>query len=296
MSYLAPPPMPAAVIVTKDVGGYVTDYQKQTDHYRSTQREVRLHECRSACTLALSLPNVCVYKDSILKFHLAYDPRNHQPNEEVSREMFASYPAAVQARLGTLTRDYKVLRGQELIALGIRDCNGPRPIEPKPSDQQILVASATPHHVLASVMPAASSEPPALANLMDKVPSIFGSEGPNSWSDATAAAQTHLVSVPAAHFRAAEMPLPPQRPVEFTPPESDIAHTRKAEEAKIAVADATPVDAASTTSFLATSAVAPLPRAERSPGTLHKLTLPKLISGAQPILPPNFSVYADLDR
>src|SRR5271165_7356875 len=122
MSYLNPPPGDAPVVVMKDVGGYVDQYSVQTARYFASNREVRLHECRSACTLALSLPNVCVYPDSILKFHLAYDPRNHQPNADVSQQMFNSYPAAVRARLGTLTREYKVLRGSELISLGIRDC------------------------------------------------------------------------------------------------------------------------------------------------------------------------------
>jgi hypothetical protein len=116
--------MPAPVIVTKDVGGFVMDYQTQTAIYRVSGRGVRLHECRSACTMALSLPNVCVYPDSTLKLHLAYDPRKHRTNADVSQQLFDSYPAAVQARLGTLTREYKVLRGSELIALGIRDCNG----------------------------------------------------------------------------------------------------------------------------------------------------------------------------
>ena len=31
------------------------DYQSQTAIYRASEREVRLHECRSACTMALGL-------------------------------------------------------------------------------------------------------------------------------------------------------------------------------------------------------------------------------------------------
>ncbi len=54
MSYLEPPPMPAPVIVMKDVAGLVADYQSQTAIYRASEREVRLHECRSACTMALA--------------------------------------------------------------------------------------------------------------------------------------------------------------------------------------------------------------------------------------------------
>lgn len=91
--------MPAPVIVMKDVGGLVADYQSQTAIYRASEREVRLHECRSACTMALGLPNVCVYPDSTLKFHFAYDPRNHQTNPGVSQQLFDSYPAAVRRGL-----------------------------------------------------------------------------------------------------------------------------------------------------------------------------------------------------
>jgi hypothetical protein len=112
------------VVVYKDVGGLVTDYQAQTELYRREGREVRLHECRSACTLALSLPNVCVYPDSLVKFHLAYNAIDRQTDAGVSAELFRSYPAAVQERLGYLTRQYKVLTGSELISLGIRNCNG----------------------------------------------------------------------------------------------------------------------------------------------------------------------------
>jgi hypothetical protein len=124
LGYLNPPPAPAPVIVYKDVGGLVSEYQAQTEIYRREGREVRLHECRSACTLALSLPNVCVYPHSLLKFHQAYNALNHEVDLGVSSVLFASYPAAVQARLGDLTRRYRVLTGSELIALGMRNCNG----------------------------------------------------------------------------------------------------------------------------------------------------------------------------
>ena len=107
----------------KDVGGFVSEYQAQTARYRQEGREVRLHECRSACTLALSLPNVCVYPTSLLKFHKAYNANTRAVDEGVSGELFRSYPAAVQARLGGLTREYRVLTGSELIALGLRNCN-----------------------------------------------------------------------------------------------------------------------------------------------------------------------------
>ncbi len=100
----------------------VSDYEARTEDYRRENREVRLHECRSACTLALSLPNVCVYPDAKLKFHQAYNELTREADLGVSARLFDSYPAAVRDRLGYLTRQYKVLSGVELIALGVRDC------------------------------------------------------------------------------------------------------------------------------------------------------------------------------
>ncbi len=122
MGYLSPPPSPQPVVVYKDVGGLVSDYEARTEDYRRENREVRLHECRSACTLALSLPNVCVYPDAKLKFHQAYNELTREADLGISAHLFDSYPAAVRDRLGYLTRQYKVLSGVELIALGVRDC------------------------------------------------------------------------------------------------------------------------------------------------------------------------------
>lgn len=124
MGYLHPPPSPAPVVVQKDIGGLVSDYKAVTEMYRRQNREVKLHECRSACTLALSLPNVCVYPSSVLKFHAAYHRDTKQMDAGVSAELFSAYPPAVRARLGYLTREYRSLSGRELISLGVRDCSG----------------------------------------------------------------------------------------------------------------------------------------------------------------------------
>jgi len=146
LGYLSPPPMPAPVVVYRDVGGLVSDYEAITERYRRENREVRLHECRSACTLALSLPNVCVYPDAKVKFHQAYNAINREVDHSVSSRLFASYPATVQARLGYLTREYRVLTGTELIALGMRNCeSGPTMIAGrKPPTPSTSVASARP--------------------------------------------------------------------------------------------------------------------------------------------------------
>lgn len=141
MGYLTPPPAPAPVVVYKDVGGLVSDYEAQTEIYRRENREVRLHECRSACTMALSLPNVCVYPDAQVKFHLAYNANTRATDYDVSARLFNYYPAAVKGRLGDLTRDYRVLSGLELISLGVRNCNGP---------DRVMIASRRPQRAPAS--------------------------------------------------------------------------------------------------------------------------------------------------
>jgi hypothetical protein len=147
LGYLSPPPAPTPVIVYKDVGGLVSDYEAQTEQYRRENREVRLHECRSACTLALSLPNVCVYPDAQIKFHQAYNAITRETDLGISAKLFASYPASVQQRLGYLTREYRVLRGSELIAIGMRNCNGDNPTmiaSRKQRQTPVTVASVQP--------------------------------------------------------------------------------------------------------------------------------------------------------
>jgi hypothetical protein len=101
--------------------------QTQTEIYRLTEREARLPKCRSACTLAMSLPNVCVYKDSTLKFHLAYDPRDHAVNPQVSQQMFESYPEAIRARLGSLARDLVESGRRQPHSPAVRKRSRPRP-------------------------------------------------------------------------------------------------------------------------------------------------------------------------
>lgn len=124
MGFLHPPPGDSPVIVVKDVGGDVHEYAAQARAYIASGREVRLHECRSACTLALALPNVCVYPNSVLRFHKAYNPYTKAVNDGVSDAMMQAYPPSVRQRLGVLTRQYQSLTGAELIRLGVRDCNG----------------------------------------------------------------------------------------------------------------------------------------------------------------------------
>jgi hypothetical protein len=221
LGYLSPPPAPAPVIVYKDVGGLVSDYQAQTEIYRREGREVRLHECRSACTLALSLPNVCVYPHSLVKFHLAYNAIDRQTDAGVSEALFQSYPPAVQQRLGGLTRQYKVLTGTELIALGLRNCNGDTMIASARRRAPPATASAAP---ASSIGDLAETVRGAVAEAFG--PSAPAPQGPIRVAVARAEPARGVDATPTASIgaRLAEAPEPPRRPPSlalapvFTPP------------------------------------------------------------------------------
>ncbi len=297
MGYLAPPPTPAPVVVMKDVGGLVTDYQAQTELYRASNREVRLHECRSACTMALGLPNVCVYPDSILKFHLAYDMRNHQTDFNVSQQLFESYPAAVRARLGGLTRDYKVLRGSELIALGVRNCN----------EERVMVAAAArkapaPRGV-AQAQPAEQGS--FFAGLMQNMMSALGGSGARTDPprDKIAMARAGAAAKPGpAESAPAEAPLPPARPAEFAAANSaGMSSSVTWSDASDAApaADAPTADAQISEAEITAAPIPPRRPMNVTHAFAYRLAaipLPKVITGAQPILPPGFGAYAPLDR
>jgi hypothetical protein len=270
----------------KDVGGLVTDYQAQTEIYRLSDREVRLHECRSACTMALSLPNVCVYPDSILKFHQAYDVRNHQTDLNVSQQLLDSYPAAVRARLGGLTREYKVLRGSELIELGVRNC----------SEERTMVASTAPRKtppMRARAEPQPAGQGSFFAGLMDKMWSAFGAgERTSQPDDKTVMARANAPKSISSESLPAEPPLPPARPTE-------VASMLGAAVEHDAI-DAAPPLEVQTTDAQMTDAPLPPPRPTSLTYSytyrLASIALPKIITGAQRILPPGFRAYAPLER
>lgn len=250
MGYLSPPPMPAPVIVVKDVGGLVTDYEARTEQYRRENREVRLHECRSACTLALSLPNVCVYPDAKVKFHQAYNALNRETDYGVSAKLFASYPAPVQARLGGLTRDYRVLSGTELIALGVRNC--------AQNDSGVMVAARKTRALASSI---ASAAPNA---------------NPNPWGDIAHRVQTAVASALAT---------PPEKG-QGTIRVAVADRSRAPDAMSRLISDARPEGLTDASREAETDAPLP-PRRPPSTAFLSKDVVPayrRLINGAQPIL------------
>jgi hypothetical protein len=229
LGYLSPPPSPAPVVVYKDVGGLVSDYEARTEQYRQENREVRLHECRSACTLALSLPNVCVYPDAQVKFHQAYNAITKEADLGISAKLFASYPTAVQTRLGYLTREYRVLSGRELIALGMRNCDGDNPVliasrkqrQASPATIASAAATANPNpwgdiaHKVQSAVASALSGPEEQARGSIRI-AVADRERIPMTSDAVARSEAPMGAPATARL---DVPLPPRRPPSeaFTP-------------------------------------------------------------------------------
>lgn len=265
MSYLVPPPNMSPVVVVKDFGGYVNEYAAQTEIYRRTNREVRVHECHSACTMALSLPNVCVYPNSVFKFHQAYDPRNHITNWEVSGQLFQTYPVAVRERLGTLSKRFTILRGEELIQLGVRECGSPQPrimiakAGTKPLPESMLSGSTT----LSMLTGKLQGMVPSLGVKPQLVPAAPGSRP---------ATKPSPPSVPDGMLEA-KIPLPPEKPSE------------------IAEANPAPADPDATPEAEPGGIPLPPPRPKvlvaYTPG-LPPFPILRIIDGAEPILPAHF--------
>lgn len=263
MSYLHPPPSPnIPVVVQRDFGGLVSEYKAMTEVYRRQNREVRLHECRSACTLALSLPNVCVYPHSVLRFHSAYHRDTKQVDPQISAELLSHYPPAVRERLGNhLTRHYRSLSGQELIDLGVRDCT-------KPPETMIARARQTPAMTVAAASGDSQevSVNPAAA-LVGGVRSMLGLGSPEPAAVMPAQRPALIAALPVA-----DAPLPPPRPR--------------------GVGD----DESGRDGVLARSAPEPPRRPDRLAAREDAAPArpPRLMLGAQPILPSHFTAYAAL--
>lgn len=103
--------------IHNDDGGYVVDYALKLEQYRDSGEEIRiLGRCDSACTLYLSLPNICVGRNASFSFHKPWGARR-EVIEMMQAYMMEQYPEWVRQWIkskGGLGRHYIVLRGKQL--------------------------------------------------------------------------------------------------------------------------------------------------------------------------------------
>jgi hypothetical protein len=133
--FVAPPPNMAPVAIYSDGGGLVDVYREAAIRYRLEGRQVKiLGSCRSACIMALSVPNVCVGPDAVVKAHHAYEPTTKVLRPDVTAQMMVDLPHSIRARVEpNITREYNsktTLFYNDLLALGIPDCNSIKSREP----------------------------------------------------------------------------------------------------------------------------------------------------------------------
>ncbi|HUZ91426.1 MAG TPA: hypothetical protein VMU78_05945, partial [Methylocella sp.] len=103
----------------------------------------------------------------------------------------------------------------------------------------------------------------------------------------------------------ADIPLPPQRPAELAQPSGDAPQVPLQAPAQVAAGTAVGAVAEAGSEAAAGPVLAPATEATTLPPrrpanaaffAMRRIALPKLITGSQPILPPDFSAYADMDR
>lgn len=130
---LHPPPAPAAVVITLDTGGLVDEYFAAADAYKKSGRRIEVRgECRSACTIMLEVPTLCVRPGAVFRWHHAYTKETGVLHPEVTAQMLSRLPPRIAQRLqGKISKNYTPqasLEYGELLALGVPSCNGGRAV------------------------------------------------------------------------------------------------------------------------------------------------------------------------
>jgi hypothetical protein len=123
-------PARAELHITRDHGGYVSEYKAKYERIRDRKERVIIDGiCNSACTLVLGivpLNRICVTPRASLGFHQAYYDKRWTAGLRVTSvagtdELMSYYPPAVKAwiaRKGGLTADMKrVFNGPDLWAI-----------------------------------------------------------------------------------------------------------------------------------------------------------------------------------
>ena len=132
MSFLYPPPdIKQPVVIYNDGGGLVDRYISQAHQYALEKRRVEIRgSCRSACTLALSVPLVCASPGAQVKMHHAREEYSGKERRDITDQMLAELPVLIRQRLeGHIQYNYSreaTLEYEDLRSLGIPDCDNSR--------------------------------------------------------------------------------------------------------------------------------------------------------------------------
>lgn len=117
----------APVEIYEDGGGLVTEYQRKALQYAFEHRRVEIRgSCRSACILALSVPDVCAAPSAVVKAHFAYEEKSRKIRRDVTDEMLGALPQnireAIETNIQTNYTPGATLTYAELRRLGIPPC------------------------------------------------------------------------------------------------------------------------------------------------------------------------------
>jgi hypothetical protein len=125
--FILPPDDLKPIIILDDRGGRVSNYIKAAQNYTDQGREIRIIGLFwLACSLALSVPNVCVGPMATVMFHDAYNLRSGKTDSASTKDLFDRLPVKIQkAAGGKIQKDFHAegtLDAEKLMILGIKKC------------------------------------------------------------------------------------------------------------------------------------------------------------------------------
>lgn len=125
---LNPPGGAGPIVIRNDGGGFVNQYAAAVERIARSGRRVEVRgSCRSACTMVLEIPNVCIDRNAVFKWHQAYDKYTGVRDLATTAWMLARLPVRIQAKLqGVVTQRYTektTLYYDDMRQLGIPDCD-----------------------------------------------------------------------------------------------------------------------------------------------------------------------------
>lgn len=120
-------------VIHRDLGGNVMERWHEVTSISLSGTEVQIRgQCLSACTMYLSVPNLCVSPEAVVGFH---GPRsqttgNSLSDSSASQIMAMHYPVAIrdwflQEAQYLQGSQVAYISGQQIIDLGTRSCSGP---------------------------------------------------------------------------------------------------------------------------------------------------------------------------